>query len=49
MTTMYRLDENVQIYITNVCNLTCENCITYNNLKFISKITKHILKSGVKN
>jgi organic radical activating enzyme len=34
MTTMYRLDENVQIYITNVCNLTCENCITYNNLKF---------------
>ena len=33
MTAVYRL-ENVQIYITNVCNLTCENCITYNNLKF---------------
>ena len=22
------------VYITNVCNLTCERCITYNNFKF---------------
>jgi len=25
---------DIQFYITNSCNLTCENCITYNNFKF---------------
>jgi organic radical activating enzyme len=34
MTTQFQIEENIQVYITNVCNLTCENCITYNNLKF---------------
>lgn len=33
MTKPFFLDE-LQIYITNVCNLTCENCITYNNFRF---------------
>jgi molybdenum cofactor biosynthesis enzyme MoaA len=26
--------EDIQFYITNACNLTCDNCITYNNYKF---------------
>ena len=33
MTKKYHIVEGDH-YITNVCNLTCENCITYNDFKF---------------
>ncbi len=33
MTKPFQIDEGV-IYITNVCNLTCDICMTYNNRRF---------------
>ena len=30
----YTFENKVEFYITNVCNLTCENCNRYNNYKF---------------
>ena len=30
----YTFENKVEFYITNVCNLTCENCNRYNNHKF---------------
>ncbi len=33
MNNTYHINEG-QFYITNVCNLTCDRCITYNNRKF---------------
>jgi sulfatase maturation enzyme AslB (radical SAM superfamily) len=33
MNNRYQIDIG-QFYITNVCNLTCDRCITYNNRKF---------------
>ena len=30
----YKFDNKVEFYITNVCNLTCENCNRYNNYNF---------------
>lgn len=30
---MKKLLEDVSFYITNVCNLTCDNCATYNNYR----------------
>ena len=30
----YKFENKVEFYITNVCNLTCENCNRYNNYNF---------------
>lgn len=30
----YKFENKVEFYITNVCNLTCENCNRFNNHKF---------------
>lgn len=30
----YRFDSKVEFYITNVCNLTCDNCNRFNNFNF---------------
>lgn len=30
----YRFDNKVEFYITNVCNLTCDNCNRFNNFNF---------------
>ena len=30
----YTFENKVEFYITNVCNLTCENCNRFNNHKF---------------
>ena len=37
----FKMDEETYLcfYITNVCNLTCEGCITYNDFKFKGHMT----------